>query len=171
MTTHDEHHLAARIQAFLDGELPAGEADEVRDHCRSCAQCRRVLDESSRVRELLSADDGVEPVRPLWPLIGFAAAVLFGFVALPLAARGSFAELTGNSAYRTMQILFVLQASLWIFGAAYAIGIWRRVTASRPLSWFSYAAILLVAVLTFLPYLVFTSEFDCPNPRWRRAVS
>ena len=104
------------------------------------------------------------PVRPLWPLIGFAVAALFGFVALPLAARGSFAELTGNSAYRTMQILFVLQASLWIFGAAYATRIWRRVTASRPLPWFSYAAILLLAALIFLPYLVFSlfpsSEFD-----------
>ena len=103
-------------------------------------------------------------MHPLWPLIGFATAALFGFVALPLAARGSFAELTGNSAYRTMQILFVLQASLWIFGAAYAIGIWHRVTASRPLPWSSYGAILLLAVLTVLPDLVFSlfpsCEFD-----------
>ena len=95
-----------------------------------------------------------QPVSPLWPLIGFAAAALFGFVVLPLAARDSIAELSGNSAYRTWQILVVLQASLWIFGASYAIGIWRRAPMSLQLPLSSLAAIFLLWVLTILPYLI-----------------
>ena len=95
------------------------------------------------------------PIVPLWPLIGFAAAALFGFVVLPLVAKGPFSELTGNSAYRTMQVLYVLQASLWIFGAAYTIGLWRRVPATRSLPRSSQFAILLVGVLTVLPYVFF----------------
>lgn len=94
------------------------------------------------------------PAGLLWPLIGFAGAALFGFVVLPLAAPGGLG-LIAYPAYRTLQVLCVLQASLWVFGAGYAIGTWRRAPESRPWLRFSWAAIVLLAGLAFLPYLIY----------------
>lgn len=90
---------------------------------------------------------------PLLPLILFLIAALFGFLGLPFTARGSFAVLTASPEYRTWQILNVLQTSLLIFGAAYALGVWRRVSIGRHFSTPERAATILFPILTALPYL------------------
>ena len=90
---------------------------------------------------------------PLLPLILFLIAALFGFLGLPLAARGTFAVLTASPEYRTWQVLNVLQMSLLIFGAAYALGVWRRISIGRRLSTSECTAMLIFPILTALPYL------------------
>lgn len=41
MSTHFDDHLdALQMQAYLDGELPAGERGEVRSHLEECPRCR-----------------------------------------------------------------------------------------------------------------------------------
>jgi len=90
---------------------------------------------------------------PLSPLIIFLIAALIGFLAWPFLAPGPFAKLTANSEYRTWQILNVLQMLLLIFGAAYAIGVWRRISIGRTFSWPAFAAMILFVFLTALPYI------------------
>lgn len=44
MSTQNDHHLSAeRMQAFLDGDLPDGDAASVRAHVEACPRCRSEL--------------------------------------------------------------------------------------------------------------------------------
>lgn len=63
-----------RIDAYVDGELAAPLAGELRDHLESCADCRRAVEET---RALLAAAAAlpreIEPPRDLLPAIREAA--------------------------------------------------------------------------------------------------
>ncbi len=37
------HETMARISAYIDGELPAPECDEIERHCQGCARCAAVV--------------------------------------------------------------------------------------------------------------------------------
>jgi len=65
----NERHVDDRIPAYLDGELKADEAERVLAHCRACASCGRVLDESTRVMERLRAAAAPDPARSFWPYV------------------------------------------------------------------------------------------------------
>lgn len=69
MKPHGLHPRGETILAFLDGELAPAFADEVRDHCAACAECRQVSQELSSVREILVAHPGSAPLRPVWPAV------------------------------------------------------------------------------------------------------
>lgn len=62
-------HVLDGIDALLDGELTAAEADGVRAHCATCARCAAALEEATRLRAVLRADDAEPPLRPMWPQI------------------------------------------------------------------------------------------------------
>jgi len=96
-------------------------------------------------------------------LLGFTCSAAFAFLVLPLAARGGFEELSGSSAYRTWQVLIVVQASLWFSGAVYSIGIWRRTPTERALPASAWAAIVVLGLLIVLPmvaYQVGSTAYD-----------
>ena len=94
-------------------------------------------------------------------MIGFAAAIIFAFVVVPLSASGSFAVLSSNTAYRTWQVLVALQASLWIFGTVATINMWRATPSTGRLPLSSNAAIFLLSILVVLPYLI-AAKFPPP---------
>jgi len=64
----DCRDLRETISAFVDGEIPAEEAERVREHIASCPECRAV---EARMRSL---GDGVRQLRPPVP-DGFRNAV------------------------------------------------------------------------------------------------
>lgn len=83
-----------RLSAFMDGELPPAERDEVEDHLAECGGCRRVLEELRAVASRAVALGPVEPKRDLWGGIAAtieAPASSVGnearVIALPTAAR------------------------------------------------------------------------------------
>lgn len=103
-------------------------------------------------------DQGERPSGPLFPLSGFAAAALFGFLMLPLMARGDWSRLLGSAEYRTWQILVVVQAALWILAASYTRGIWHRVAAA-PLPRSARLAIFMFWFLAVVPFVLFETTF------------
>ena len=46
-------HPSDRLSAYLDGELPAGEAATVAQHVQGCPACQAELDQTDQVRQLL----------------------------------------------------------------------------------------------------------------------
>lgn len=47
--------IEAQISAYLDGELPASESAEVRQHLEACPTCRALAEQEQRIRTLLRA--------------------------------------------------------------------------------------------------------------------
>ena len=68
MNAHDKY--AALLDAFIDGELPAQEAGEVREHLTLCADCRAYVSDALAMRDAFP--DIAETVVP----DGFAESVL-----------------------------------------------------------------------------------------------
>lgn len=62
-------HVEGIIQAWLDGELGAEEAETVREHLAVCESCSKALEESKAVLRALSADAQSGPIRPMWPAV------------------------------------------------------------------------------------------------------
>ena len=52
-----------RLSAYIDGELPSAEAQQLEAHLASCAECRRELDELRQLRTLLRALPSPRPPR------------------------------------------------------------------------------------------------------------
>jgi anti-sigma factor RsiW len=69
MNASDSHPGGKRILAWLDGELPEGEADLVRRHCEECEPCRQEWEELTAVGEALAAAPASKPISPVWPEI------------------------------------------------------------------------------------------------------
>ena len=63
------NHVQDMIQAYIDGELPAGEAARVEDHCRSCDVCGRALREAEALWRLVDDAAPARPERSFWPEI------------------------------------------------------------------------------------------------------
>ena len=68
----NEHLSAERLQAFLEGDLPDGEAVHVEEHLAGCARCSAELD---GWRILFEDLGGLAPHRPIE---GFADRVMAG---------------------------------------------------------------------------------------------
>ena len=62
-------HVDGRLQAWLDGELPEAEAEEVRRHVKGCACCSEEQEAVRAVLGALRSDAGAEPMRPMWPAV------------------------------------------------------------------------------------------------------
>lgn len=60
-------HVLDRLQACVDGELPAVEAEQVRRHAAGCPACGRALAEAERVWAVLAACPAPAHPRPAWP--------------------------------------------------------------------------------------------------------
>jgi anti-sigma factor RsiW len=57
-----------RLDALVDGELPATERAELEGHLAGCAACRDEVEEMRRLRsEARALPESVEPERDLWP--------------------------------------------------------------------------------------------------------
>lgn len=86
MTKPFETHLSAeRLQAFLEGDLPAGERAPIEEHLAACAGCSAELD----AWRVLFAD--LSELAPTTPRTGFADRVM-ARVALPSPERGWLAS-------------------------------------------------------------------------------
>jgi hypothetical protein len=87
MSAHSELDL---VHALADGELPAGEAERLREHVAGCGECQRELDDVIQLRMLQPRGARVielkrKPVwtRPApWAAAALAASVLFAVSAL-----------------------------------------------------------------------------------------
>ena len=55
-----------KIPALIYGELPDDEANEIREHCRTCPACRSEIREFSAVQGMLESQPVSEPIRPVW---------------------------------------------------------------------------------------------------------
>ncbi len=96
-------HVERKIQACIDGELAAAEAEAVRTHCVACERCRRAWDEiETVVRALDEGRPAVAPSASLWPLVA--------------------ARLKGNDARLRLRPAFALGAGLAVV-AGLAIGL------------------------------------------------
>ena len=60
---------ADRLSEYLDGELEASDRTALEAHLRSCAECRKTLDEVRRVVARAQALDDRPPATDLWPRI------------------------------------------------------------------------------------------------------
>jgi len=67
MNETGSHPDGREILALLDGELSPERAEAVREHCESCAECRRTREELSSVGRMLRSRPEEEPLRPIWP--------------------------------------------------------------------------------------------------------
>jgi anti-sigma factor RsiW len=93
MKRPEELHIDEKLQAWLDGELPRSEAEELERHVERCARCCETLEEAKAVLEALRSDGDAEPLHSMWPAvrarIAPGGARRFGFafgVATSLAA-------------------------------------------------------------------------------------
>ena len=57
----DCHERQRQISILLDGELSDSKAEDLKDHCESCAQCKEVLDRMESLGANLGA---IKPVTP-----------------------------------------------------------------------------------------------------------
>jgi anti-sigma factor RsiW len=69
MKRERELHIDDRLQAWLDGELPRAEAEELGRHVEKCARCSQSLEDSKAVVEALRSDRDAEPLRHMWPAV------------------------------------------------------------------------------------------------------
>ena len=60
-------HVHELIQAYVDGELPAAEAQAVREHCRRCEECAAALREAEVLWSRVEEGAAPELRRSLWP--------------------------------------------------------------------------------------------------------
>lgn len=121
----DCDHCSARLDAFLDEDLPAREREEVVAHLATCPECRA---EEAALRSILAEarelPESVEPARDLWT--GIAAR-------LPVASNATSSAPLGRATQRTQPNWLVwgrLAAAigLVLFGAALGT-VWARRTA------------------------------------------
>lgn len=64
----DHESVLARLDAFLDGDLPSGEQEEMERHLRACVPCAKEAAEMRRLLERARAlPDSLPPARDLWP--------------------------------------------------------------------------------------------------------
>ena len=121
-------HAEKLIPLFVGGDLPAREADALRRHLESCANCRRLAAEFEESRDWLR---------------GFAApqfdeATLDGM-------RGSVLRDIGRIEYRArwfqwivpgwnLRFVFVTSLALLLFGALFSLAVNRRQPAHNPQS-------------------------------------
>jgi len=99
------HPQSERWSEYLDGELPAGELQELEAHLTGCPECRALLDDLGRVVARAAALEDRPPRRDLWPEVStriglgprrFAFSVpqlLAASIALILMSGGSVAFL------------------------------------------------------------------------------
>jgi anti-sigma factor RsiW len=88
------NHVENRIQAWLDGELTASEAEAVENHCRICDSCGERWQEQLEIRSMLSAAPLEESVAPMWPVVEKRLQGSAGFT-LPFAFGASAAAVVG----------------------------------------------------------------------------
>jgi hypothetical protein len=69
MRTSSPHPEEKKLLALLDGELAPVVADQIREHCGACAQCRDALQDLSAVHEMIRAHAPSGPLRPAWPFV------------------------------------------------------------------------------------------------------
>lgn len=65
----DCNTVGERLSACLDGELPASEAEAVRQHLAACAACARQYRELEEVWQAVREITPVGPRQPLWPAL------------------------------------------------------------------------------------------------------
>ncbi len=65
--TGPDVHVESRLRPWLDGELPAAEAERVRAHTEACPGCARAAAELRELRTLIRADAALPSPGPLWP--------------------------------------------------------------------------------------------------------
>lgn len=61
--------LAARVTAYLDGDLDDAAASACRGHLRTCAACRALADDHARIRDGLAGLERPDPPPALWAAI------------------------------------------------------------------------------------------------------
>jgi len=76
----DRDPWTARLSEYVDGELPADERVELDRHLETCGECRTIVGDLGRLRDMAGTLADREPPRDLWPgieaRIGGAARVL-----------------------------------------------------------------------------------------------
>jgi anti-sigma-K factor RskA len=86
MTNRDP--WTARLSEYADGELAADERVELERHLDGCDECRTIVADLDRLRDLTGALVDREPARDLWPAIN--ARIGGGARVLPLRRRWTF---------------------------------------------------------------------------------
>jgi len=86
MTNRDP--WTARLSEYVDGELPADERVELERHLAACGECRTIVADLGRLRDLGGALADREPDRDLWP--GISARIAGEARVLPLRRRWTF---------------------------------------------------------------------------------
>jgi hypothetical protein len=102
---------------YLDGELPAGELQELEAHLAGCPECRSLLEDLGRVVARAAALEDRPPRRDLWPQVStriglgprrFAFSVpqlLAASIALMLMSGGAVAYLMREGAAATVAVV------------------------------------------------------------------
>lgn len=67
-------HIDGKLQAWLDGELPRAEGEELERHVEGCARCAEAVEEAKAVLEALRSDADAEPIHSMWPAVRAAIA-------------------------------------------------------------------------------------------------
>ena len=86
MTNRDS--WTARLSEYVDGELAADERAELERHLAACGECRTIVADLGRLRDLSGALVDREPARDLW--LGISARIEGEARVLPLRRRWTF---------------------------------------------------------------------------------
>jgi predicted anti-sigma-YlaC factor YlaD len=107
MTNRDP--WTARLSEYVDGELAADERLELERHLGGCGECRTIVADLGRLRDLTGTLTDREPERDLWPAIN--ARIAGAARVLPLRRRWTF----------TLPQLATAAALLLVVGAGGAV--------------------------------------------------